>query len=381
MKLNIFGQQHIESVALHQMHQAMKLPVSTAGALMPDAHAGYGLPIGGVLAVEDAVIPFAVGVDIGCRMHLSLFDITPRKLDKRSYFFTNALLESTCFGSGNQFEKASNHAIMEDPLFREVKWIGELQKKAWKQLGSSGSGNHFVEWGKVTLQHHPNHPDLPAGEFIGLLSHSGSRALGANIANYFTRLAARKRKLNQDLCSLSWLWLHEQEGAEYWAAMQLAGRYATACHEVIHEKLARELGQRPVATVSNHHNFAWKETIDGITSVVHRKGATPAGKGVAGIIPGSMTTPGFIVSGRGNSSSLQSASHGAGRKMSRSKARAAISAKELNQALQKAKVTLLGGGTDEAPHAYKDIHKVMLQQQELVEVIGTFQPVIVRMDK
>ena len=142
------------------------------------------------------------------------------------------------------------------------------------------------------------------------------------------------------------------------------------------------MGAKPILTVENHHNFAWKDELaDGTDVFVHRKGATPAGKGVMGIIPGSMTAPGFIVRGRGEMSALQSASHGAGRLMSRTKAKTSITRSALNKLLREKQITLIGGGLDEAPIAYKDIHKVMANQKDLVEVVGSFQPKIVRMAK
>ncbi len=164
--------------------------------------------------------------------------------------------------------------------------------------------------------------------------------------------------------------------------MNLAGDYASACHHHIHRRMAKSLGMQVAATVENHHNFAWKEKLqNGEEVIVHRKGATPAGKGVLGVIPGSMTAPGFIVRGTGNPLSLNSASHGAGRQMSRTKAKSSLSMKMLKQELSKHKVSLFGGGIDEAPQAYKNIHEVMAAQQDLVEVIGSFLPKIVRMDK
>ena len=133
--------------------------------------------------------------------------------------------------------------------------------------------------------------------------------------------------------------------------------------------------------VENHHNFAWKEIVNGEELIVHRKGATPAQKGVLGIIPGSMTAPGFIVRGTGNVHSLQSASHGAGRQLSRRKAKQTITQSDIKKQLKDHGVTLIGGGIDEAPMAYKNIHHVMANQTELVEVVGSFTPKIVRMDR
>jgi tRNA-splicing ligase RtcB len=168
-------------------------------------------------------------------------------------------------------------------------------------------------------------------------------------------------------------------------AMNLAGDYASACHHIIHAKLAKAIGEKPLTMVENHHNFAWKEMMIGSDGkmkelIVHRKGATPAGKDVLGIIPGSMTAPGFIVKGKGETASISSASHGAGRKMSRSKALNSITQSALNEQLQRHGVKLLGGGLDEAPNAYKDIEVVMQSQSALVDIVGKFSPKIVKMD-
>jgi tRNA-splicing ligase RtcB len=380
IQFNVFGQEHIEEGAMHQMYQAAKLPIAVAGALMPDAHAGYGLPIGGVLATENAVIPYGVGVDIGCRMCLSIYDIDPKELIQKESYFTREINEATLFGSGAQFKEASNHEVMEHEAFYELPLLKGLHGRAWKQLGSSGSGNHFVEFGIVEIAEKDVVVGVDAGIYVGLLSHSGSRALGANIANHYTKIAKQKRRLPGEANNLAWLGLDEEEGIEYWIAMNLAGDYASACHHIIHQKIAKQLGRKPVKMVENHHNFAWKETWEGKEVIVHRKGATPAGKNVLGIIPGSMTADGFIVKGKGEEASVNSASHGAGRKMSRTAALKSITHEAMKDALKKHGVKLISGGLDEAPFAYKDIAEVMKSQQQLVDVVGKFTPKIVKMD-
>ncbi|MBI5857870.1 MAG: RtcB family protein [Sphingobacteriales bacterium] len=380
IQFNVFGQEHIEEGAMHQMYQAAKLPISVAGALMPDAHSGYGLPIGGVLATENAVIPYGVGVDIGCRMCLSVFDIDPKELTQKESSFTRELLEATLFGSGGQFDQAENHEVMENELFHQLPLLKNLHGRAWKQLGTSGSGNHFVEFGTVEISKNDSVLGIEPGNYIGLLSHSGSRALGANIANHYTKLAISKRRLPAEAKNLAWLNLDEEEGIEYWSAMNLAGDYASACHHVIHDKIAKLLGRKPIKMVENHHNFAWKEKWEGKDVIVHRKGATPAGKDVLGIIPGSMTAPGFIVKGKGESASVNSASHGAGRKMSRTRAIESVTDKQFKEEIEKHNIKLLGGGKDESPFAYKDIEVVMQSQKALVDIIGKFIPKIVKMD-
>ncbi len=377
---HVFGQEHIEEAALHQMNQAARLPISVAGALMPDAHSGYGLPIGGVLATDNAVIPYGVGVDIGCRMCLSVFDLDPGDLAGRESFFSRELGEATLFGSGGQFDRATDHAVMEDELFSRLPILRPLHGRAWKQLGTSGSGNHFAEFGVVDIAQKDEILGLDAGNYIGFLTHSGSRALGATIARHYTKLAISKRRLPQEARNLAWLGLDEEEGIEYWRAMNLAGEYASACHQVIHAKIAKQLGRQPLQRVENHHNFAWKEKWEGRDVIVHRKGATPAGKDVLGIIPGSMTADGFIVKGKGESAAVNSASHGAGRKMSRTRAVASVTDKQFKDELKKFGIKLLGGGLDESPFAYKDIEVVMQSQKALVEILGRFTPKIVKMD-
>ena len=302
----------------------------------------------------------------------------------RQNYFAREINENTLFGAGKEFKKSSEHAVLERKEFYEIGLLRQLQSKAAAQLGSSGSGNHFVEFGIVDLNDGNDDDDMsflkiPKGKYIGLLSHSGSRALGANIANYFTKIAKQKRFLPKEAANLSWLMLDEEEGIQYWKAMNLAGDYASACHHVIHEKIAKQIG-KPLKMVENHHNFAWKEMYEGKEVIVHRKGATPAGKDVLGIIPGSMTAPGFIVKGKGEVASLNSASHGAGRRMSRTAAMKSITQNILKEELEKHNVKLMGGGLDEAPQAYKDIEVVMQSQKQLVDIVGKFYPKIVKMD-
>ncbi|MGB3869042.1 MAG: RtcB family protein, partial [Flavobacteriales bacterium] len=247
------------------------------------------------------------------------------------------------------------------------------------QIGSSGSGNHFVEFGVVAITDTRNEFNLPVGEYLALLSHSGSRGLGAGIAQHYTRVAKELCKLPAEAQNLAWLSLDSAEGQEYWLAMNLAGDFASACHHQIHARIAQAIGEQPAAMVENHHNFAWKEMHGGQELIVHRKGATPAGKGVLGVIPGSMTAPGHIVRGTGVAESIASASHGAGRTMSRTQAKQTIRPAEVKQHLEAHDISLIGGGLDEAPMAYKDIALVMDSQRDLVEIIGTFTPKVVRM--
>jgi tRNA-splicing ligase RtcB len=397
----------LEHEAVMQMEKACLLPVTVAGALMPDAHVGYGLPIGGVLATDHAVIPYAVGVDIACRMKMTVLDMPVRDLENKPDRLTRAIEAETRFGVGATFKQRREHDVMDadwsiSPITKQNK------DRAWSQLGTSGSGNHFVEFGLFTLHSDLTHQVpldrpadtfspaggegrdegatqcLPAGTYVALLSHSGSRGTGAAVCDHYSKIAfSQFPGLPNELKRLAWLSLDSQEGQEYWNAMELMGRYAAANHACIHKHLAENLGAQVLLDLENHHNFAWKErhVIDGLEQevIVHRKGATPAGAGVLGIIPGSMASPGFVVSGKGNAESLHSASHGAGRAMSRKAANEKFNWKDVNRFLKQQGVTLISAGLDEVPMAYKNIREVMAAQNDLVTVLGEFNPKLVKM--
>ncbi len=376
----VWGLEHIEVGALAQMKTAIQLPIAVAGALMPDAHQGYGLPIGGVLATTaNTIIPFAVGVDIACRMCLSIFEIHADYIDTETDRLKNILVDNTYFGIGCTTKSYFDSSLFDSDTWKETKLIRGLKNKAYAQLGTSGTGNHFVEWGELTIKDGVLE-NIPEGSYLALLSHSGSRGFGGSVADYYSKIAMTKTKLPAEAKHLAWLDLDKEEGQEYWIGMNLAGEYASANHHEIHNKIARALGIEPITRIENHHNFAWKEQLaDGTEVMVHRKGATPAGKGVLGIIPGSMSTPGFVVRGKGDEASINSASHGAGRLMSRSAAFKMLDKAAIAANLSEKRITLMGSDMDEAPMAYKDIHAVMAAQESLVEVLAKFEPRIVRM--
>jgi len=248
-----------------------------------------------------------------------------------------------------------------------------------RQLGTSGSGNHFVEFGALAVRQPVG--SIPAGNYIALLSHSGSRRFGLEMAEHFTAVAKRihEGRLPKDMLNLAWLELEREAGQEYWTAMELAGRYASANHAVIHQRIAAALRIEVLGSVENHHNFAWKETVAGSEALVQRKGATPAGTGALGVIPGSMAAPGYVVQGKGSPESINSAAHGAGRQMSRGEAFRSLDWDKVQARLDRAGVDLISAGLDEAPNAYKDIHLVMAAQSDLVEPLAEFQPRIVKM--
>jgi tRNA-splicing ligase RtcB len=372
----------LEPDAVRQMTNACRLPVAAAGALMPDAHVGYGLPIGGVLATHDAVIPYAVGVDIACRMKMTVLDLPLETLAGGQDRLTKVIERETRFGVGGTFKTRRQHAVM-DADWRVTPLTTQLKDRAWAQLGTSGSGNHFVEFGRLTVL--DDAVGLPRGEYLALLSHSGSRGTGAQIAQHYSRLAKQAHpELPQELSHLAWLDLSSEAGQEYWAAMELMGRYAAANHALIHAHVARALGVEVRLDLENHHNFAWRERHvlpDGTEAdvIVHRKGATPAGAGVLGIIPGSMGAPGYVVRGRGSAAALSSAAHGAGRRMSRTRAKQLFTWPMAQALLRERGVTLISAGLDEVPMAYKDIDEVMAAQRDLVEPLARFDPRLVKM--
>ena len=386
-----YGPDLIDDAARAQMNGAMRLPSAVRGALMPDAHVGYGLPIGGVMALEgerdDAsptglrgqVSPYAVGVDIGCSMHLTVFAARP---DRYSHeILRDALLKQTAFGKGVGLQDP----VREHPLLDKGEWKDQpflksnaaLHDTARAQLGSSGGGNHFASFVK--------HTGTDGQERLALLTHSGSRGLGAKIANHYSKLAMRQRpNLPKDVRHLAWLDLDTEDGLAYWTLMHLAGEYASANHRTIHHRLRTHLGEDVIDEVHNRHNYAWLERIttpegEERTAVVHRKGATPAARGQQGIIPGSMATPAYVVRGLGSQESLNSASHGSGRTMSRRKAKEAAAGRDLKAELAQKGITLIDAGLDEAPEAYKSIEDVMARQADLIEPTARLDPLVVRM--
>jgi len=371
----------IAPAAVSQLQLALRLPIALGGALMPDAHVGYALPIGGVFAAHRAVSPAMVGVDIGCRMHLSLFAFPPSEFRLGRETLFRDLLAVTTFGLGESNARPADHAVLDKDRWALTSQTRGLRDKARRQLGTSGSGNHFAELvvgelldavGARLIAPLPEH-------FCGLLTHSGSRGVGYAVANHYMRLAALETAQTARVPKMyEWLSLDEDCGREYWAAMELAGDFARACHEVIHEAFARRSGLTPLATVQNHHNSAW---MDGPDRVIHRKGATPAESGVLGVIPGSMGSASYLVRGEGQPEALHSASHGAGRVGSRTAVRDQISLGEVRRRLKQQDIWVEGLTAEEAPPAYKDIERVLRIQVEagLVTPLARMMPIAVIM--
>jgi tRNA-splicing ligase RtcB len=312
-------------------------------------------------------------------MKLSVLDMPVDTLEKRFEVYRDSLERGTRFGVGCKYETPQSHPVM-DQDWSITRVTRTNKDKAWKQLGTSGSGNHFAEFGIITLDAVDEELNLKAGTYVALLSHSGSRGTGASVCSTYSQIAQQRlpRKY-QEFGRLAWLNMDTEAGEEYWAAMNLMGEYASANHAVIHRRVTKLLGARIISGVENHHNFAWKERHGDRDLYVHRKGATPAGEGVLGVIPGSMNDPAFVVRGKGNTASLNSAAHGAGRVMSRKAAKSKFNYKAVRNDLEKKGVRVLSAGADEVPGVYKNIVDVMDAQRDLVDIVARFDPRIVKM--
>lgn len=369
---------HIPYSAVEQMETVMRVPVARRGALMPDAHLGYAMPIGGVVSLEEAISPSFVGYDISCMMQLSLFDLTPAEFMKHRRKFAAALRSQTAFGLGADFKPGQRqHAVMDDPRWAETRLLRALKATAGQQLGSSGGGNHFADL--VLVDFVRDHETYRAGEqVVGLLTHSGSRGAGHKTATHYVELAARyTRQIARKIPNgYEWLALDIELGQEYLSAMQLMGAYARANHDLIHDHFVAAAGVGQRYRAWNRHNYAWVEK----EGVIHRKGATPAELGVIGLIPGSSGTASYLVRGLGNAESLHSSSHGAGRWFSRSEAKRRHDEEAFLKHMAELDILHFGLEPDETFLAYKDIEMVIgLQAGILVEVIAKMTPKVVIM--
>jgi tRNA-splicing ligase RtcB len=367
-------------------------------ALMADGHVGYVMPIGGVAAYDNKASVVGVGFDIACGNAAIRTNLNVASFDRKLFeHLADEIQRSISFGVGRKNE--SDDAPVDDPLFREPEWDAlrdtagkhehdALVRKARQQLGTVGSGNHYVDV----------FADETGTLWVGV--HFGSRGLGHTIASGFLSLSQNRKwgeraKENEVLLDLS-----SPLGDAYWNLMQLAGKYAYAGREWVARRVVGILGGREMELVHNHHNFAWKEEHDGRDLVVVRKGATPAFPGQKGFVGGSMGDDAVIIEGaRDGDAALQKASlystvHGAGRVMSRTEARGKVkgwgrnarivapgkvSWEMVKEWLGPRGVILRGGGLDEAPHAYRRLPDVLTAQGDTIRVRHTLKPLIVVM--
>jgi len=376
----LFGEAgaHIPYSAVEQMEMVMRLPVARRGALMPDAHLGYAMPIGGVASLAGAISPSFVGYDISCMMQLSLYDLTPDRFMAERRQLAEVLRGETSFGLGAGFKSGQRrHAVMDDPRWKATKFMAGLKATAAQQLGSSGGGNHFADL--VVVEFVRDHAAYRSGDAaVGLLTHSGSRGAGHKTATHYVELAARyTREIARKIPSgYEWLALDHELGQEYLSAMQLMGAYARANHDLIHDHFAAAAGLGERHRVWNRHNYAWVED----EGVIHRKGATPAELGTIGLIPGSSGTASYLVRGLGNAESLHSSSHGAGRWFSRTEAKRRHDEQAFLKHMAERDILHFGLEPDETFQAYKDIEMVIAAQEGiLVEIIARMTPKVVLM--
>ena len=344
-------------------------------AIMPDAHEGFGMPIGAVLATKNVVIPNAVGVDIGCGMcavKTTLKEITVETLKK-----ILGEIRKTIPTGFSHYEKAQDKGAM--PLKKEEMFIvGSQFEKALKQVGTLGGGNHFIEVQRGSDGH------------IWLMVHSGSRNIGKRVADYYNKLAIRKKdEWGSDIpknWQLDFLPVDSEECQKYLAEMRYCVEFALASRKLMMKKI-KEIFEKNTegrlllpGMINIAHNYASFENHFGEDVIVHRKGATQARKGQWGIIPGSQGSKSYIVRGKGNPESFESCSHGAGRKMGRNEARRTlILEEEIRKLDQKGVLHAIRGkyDLDEAPSAYKDIDWVMENQKDLVDIEIELTPLAV----
>lgn len=370
----------MEAGAMGQARNLANLPfVYRHIAIMPDAHFGYGMPIGGVMATEDVIIPNAVGVDIGCGMcalRTSLTDLSIEKLKE----ILSGIRRSIPLGFKHQ-KHAQDKTLMPKPpggkTLADLTVIAGEYNNALTQLGTLGGGNHFIEIQKGSDGH------------IWIMVHSGSRNLGYKVANYYNRLAmdlnARWGSNIPRSWQLAFLPLSSEAGKRYQLEMQYCVEFALANRKLMMERIREVfLAVASPVTFSGFiniaHNYAAMETHFHKNVIVHRKGATSAREGELGIIPGSQGTPSYIVRGKGESESFTSCSHGAGRKMGRKEAQRKLDLQEEVNRLDKQGILHSirhRKDLDEAASAYKNIDQVVENQIDLVEVVVTLRPLAV----
>lgn len=365
--------------ALAQIQNA-RFTGATHMALMADHHVGYGVPIGGVVAYEDRISPSGVGYDIACGNKAVRLEVDARKVRSQIHKIMDEVVKKISFGVGrkNQDETV-DHSLFDSDLWL-LPHMKRLKERAQEQLGTVGSGNHYVDI------------FIDESENIWVGVHFGSRGLGHGIATHYMDIAKAK---GHEHGHITWLHQDSEEGAEYIECMNLAGQYAYAGRDWVCQRVAKIIGGKIVEEVHNHHNFAWKENHFGRDMWVVRKGATPAFPGQKGFVGGSMGEESVILEGvedEDGKHSLYSTVHGAGRVMSRTQATGrdrrgkskpgvigAIHPDAMKRWLQDAGVVLRGGDVDEAPQAYKRLNHVLNHHANSIKILHRIKPIGVAM--
>jgi tRNA-splicing ligase RtcB len=346
---------------------------------MPDCHSGYGMPIGGVLATKDVIIPNAVGVDIGCGMvadKTDLQEITTDQIKQVIGKVREVIPVGFKHQQAEQWDmlvegEEIRNILLGDRIQNTPIVYSEVQKEAGKQLGTLGGGNHFIEIQKGNDGH------------IWLMIHSGSRNVGKKVCDFYNKKAAElNTKFHSSVPSkweLAFFPVDSVEGRSYIAEMNWCLDFARANRDLMMDRLIDILSYLPggveiLKRINVHHNYAALENHFGSNVWVHRKGAIRMREGEMGIIPGSMGTPSYIVEGLGNKESFMSASHGAGRVMSRKKANEIITEEMAQEAMQGIIYGRFNGQYDECPQAYKNIDDVIANEADLVKPLVKLQP-------
>jgi tRNA-splicing ligase RtcB len=367
----------IDESALSQIKNCARS--ADAAAMMADHHKGYAVPIGGVVAYVDRISPSGVGFDIACGNKAVLLDIPATEIRANIRRIMDDIWHNLSFGIGLKNKQRVDHELFDDPAW-SLPAVKNLKDLARGQLGTIGSGNHYVDLFE----------DEQGRAWIGV--HFGSRGLGHKTATYFLNAGGAKDGMDVDPLVLS---VRSNLGTDYLACMKLAGRYAYAGRDWVCSEVARMLGANILEEVHNHHNFAWRETHNGQEMWVVRKGATPAFPGQRGFVGGSMGDISVILEGIESDEakySLYSTVHGAGRVMSRTAARGkvnrktgrvikegAVSAEMMLDWVRGQGVELRGAGTDESPHCYKRLPEVLEFHSPTIRILHTLKPIGVAM--
>lgn len=352
---------NLEQSALDQFTSAMEQDYSLKGALMPDAHTGYTLPIGGVIATRGVIVPSWVGYDIGCGMCAVATTFAPESVRQMAKKIFRDLYER--IPVGYNVNKNPVACILDPADLTETGRKAFHGRKGFRALGSLGSGNHFIEIG------------IDEQNVVWVIIHSGSRGVGHGIASEYMKLASGGTRAREGHFGLK---EDSPMGQAYINDMNWALQFALANRREIISRVLQVLGlhcsghEDQTSFINRNHNHA--ELKDSMW--IHRKGATHAEEGMAGVIPGNMRDGSFIVRGKGNPASIWSSSHGAGRVMGRKKARQKLNVADFVRTMEEITARVGKSTLDEAPEAYKDIFAVMEQQKSMVEVLHHVQPLI-----
>jgi tRNA-splicing ligase RtcB len=362
--LKVYGSH--EATTLEQMRNCMKFGNAVAGVLCADGHLGYSQPVGGVIAYEDQISISGVGYDIACGNMAVKLDLPFTAIEDKVGVIAKDIANTLSFGIGRKNEEKVEHPLFDDPNLWSESDMSHFKAKAEAQLGTIGSGNHYVD---IMV-------DENGMVWIGV--HFGSRGLGHTTATKYLKLAGGKDGINVAPTVLD---DGSELGSRYISGMLLAGQYAYAGREWVVERVRKIVGGKVLDSVHNHHNYAWKEKHGDKNLWVVRKGATPAFPGQRGFVGGSMGDDGVIIEGIDDhdaKEALYSSIHGAGRTFGRNEAKRRFKKQEMNEWLQRRGVTLIGGDLDESPQAYRRLSEVLAQTKG-IKISSVLKPVVVVM--